>query len=508
VRDFQNAALLLISLFLTESLVLSATCPEPFNWQSVADAPIVRYEAQGLTIDGKLYLFGGFINSSNETTVRMDVYDPNSDSWSQVADVPEPLTHASHAADGEMIYVVGGFVGDHPGGSSDHVWIYDTINDIWSAGPNLPADRGGAAMARVDRQLHFSGGATRTAGQNNLFDYGDHYALSLGPTSSLDDDANSWTTATTMPNPRNHMGGAELNGQFYAIGGQHLGNESSGNQSDVHVYDPNSDSWSSAGDLPQPLGHITSSTMVWNGRIIIAVGVSHDAGGKIIVNNVIMYDPNGDSWGFLPSLPQARQSPVADMIDDTMFVASGLLQGLQKTTWSGHLPLLYGFPADVSGNDSVGVEDLLILTQSWLTSVVDFAPIPGGDGITNHVEFTQISAHWLLDCSTIYELMLGVSSDRASPVELADQTVSGNIYAFVLPESEINQVKFYLDDPNRSGGPIQTENVSPFDFAAGSVGTANPFVTNTLTNGIHNITAEVVLDGSSEIISADFTVDN
>ena len=211
----------------------AAVCPEPFNWQQVADAPISRYEAQGVAVNGRLYLFGGFFNGANHTTVQMDLYDPQTNLWSQAADVPEPLTHAGHAVDGEMIYVVGGFVGNHPGGSTELVWIYDTINNIWSPGPSLPADRAGGALALVDRNLHYASGATRTAGQHVMVDFGDHYVLDLGLTSSQLDDANSWTTAADLPNPRNHMGGAEVDGKFYAVGGQHTSNETSGNQSDV-----------------------------------------------------------------------------------------------------------------------------------------------------------------------------------------------------------------------------------------------------------------------------------
>ena len=509
LRVFRSAVICIVAVILSENYTLSAICPEPFSWQSVADAPIVRYEAQGIAIDGKLYLFGGFFNSGNETTVRMDVYEPQTDSWSPAADVPDPLTHAGHVADGTMIYVVGGFLGDHPGGSTDHVWIYDTINDNWSAGPSLPADRAGGALARLGRELHYAGGATRTTGQDDFVDYGDHYVLDLGPTSSPLDDANSWSTAAVMPNPRNHMGGAELHGKLYAIGGQHVGNEDDENQADVHAYDPGSDSWSSVASLPIPLGHITSSTVVWNGHIIVAGGVSHDGGGKIFVDDVMMYDPISDSWENLPPLPQERQSPVADVINDAMFVTSGrIATGLKKTTWRGFLPSLYGFYADLSGNNRVGVEDLLLLAQGWLTSAADIAPIPSGDGIANYQDFALVAKSWLLDCSSTYNLMVSVASNRSNPVELADESVAGNIYVFILPETGIIQVRFYLNDPERSGSPIHTESVAPFDFKGGSVSTADPFDTTTLTNDSHNITTEIVLDGGSEILSADFNVAN
>jgi hypothetical protein len=109
------------------------------------------------------------------------------------------------------------------------------------------------------------------------------------------------------------------------------------------------------------------------------------------------------------------------------------------------------------------------------------------------------------------ELMVSLSSSRTNPVLLAGRTVSGNIYVFSLPETGISQVRFYVDDPNRSGSPFIVESRAPYDLAGTNTNTrlANPFNTRTLANGSHTVTAAVDHSaGGTEVITSGFTVQN
>ena len=330
-RAFCQRVILLLGLLFP--VIFTATqshAQDTFAWENGAAAPLPRYEAQGLAVDGLLYVFGGFFTNAGGPTAtsQAHVYDPAADLWSPLGDMPEPLTHAGQAADGPTVYVAGGFVGDDPGGSTDRVWVYDTATDFWMPGPSLPADRGGGGLVRLGRELHYFSGATRTAGVNVLTDFGDHWVLGLGPSDSPFDDDFGWTAAAPLPNPRNHMGAAAVGGLAYAIGGQHGNNESSGNQASVHAYDPASDTWTQVADLPKPLGHITASGFVMNGRIVVTGGVTNN--GKTA--DVVEYDPDSDTWVALPDLPAARQSPVSGIIGDQMVVTSGLGGAIETTT--------------------------------------------------------------------------------------------------------------------------------------------------------------------------------
>lgn len=339
--------------------------PPAFEWTEVAPAPLPTYEGQGTGIGDKLYVTGGFFTGGLSTTVETHAYDPATNTWEQRADAPQEITHGGQAVDGDKFYIVGGFVGSHPGGSSDKVWIYDTVADEWLPGPDLPADRGGGGTAVVGRSLHFFSGATRTAGINVLVDHPEHWVLDLGPTDSPLDDATTWVPAAELPNPRNHMAGVAIDGLVYAVGGQHGGNENSGNQDDLHVYDPATNEWTQLADMPLPLGHITASTFVVNGKIIVIAGVTQSSEE---VDTVFSYDPFTDVWSELPSIPSARQSPVAGLVGDQIVVTVGSSGGIQDETWVANVAssprVLFVRGADRSGgfleagNDTARTEQL------------------------------------------------------------------------------------------------------------------------------------------------------
>src|SRR5215213_3711606 len=82
-----------------------------FSWQTKAPAPLQRFEAQGVAVDGKLYVFGGFTSNFLTATTRSDVYDPATNSWTRIADLPDQITHAHAVADGNSIWLMGGLIG-------------------------------------------------------------------------------------------------------------------------------------------------------------------------------------------------------------------------------------------------------------------------------------------------------------------------------------------------------------------------------------------------------------
>lgn len=297
------------------------------TWITGAAVPLARFEAQGLVVKGKLYIFGGFYNNALSTTKRSDVYDIASNRWSRIADLPEPLTHAAQAADGTTMYLVGGYVGNNPGPSINRVWKYNIGSNAWSAGPALPVERGAGAAVVLGRSLHFFGGATRAKdSKSSTKDHADHFVLDL-------DGGTRWTTAKSLPNPRNHLGAAVLNGKAYVVGGQHTYNEGTTSQKQVDVYDPATDSWRRAADLPTARSHISASTFAMNGRIIVIGGSINNGTGGAASNEVTSYDPQANKWSRLTAIPAARKTPIAGTDGTRLVVSTGGLSSATATTW-------------------------------------------------------------------------------------------------------------------------------------------------------------------------------
>ena len=108
------------------------------------------------------------------------------------------------------------------------------------------------------------------------------------------------------------------------------------------------------------------------------------------------------------------------------------------------------------------------------------------------------------------EIVVSWNQYRTGSGPLNGMTVDGNIYVWAYPDSALAQVVFYLDDPDMSGEPTQTENLVPFDLE-GTVwdGSALPFDTTALSDGEHTITAKVTSNGGDVyVLHAEFVVNN
>ena len=307
-------------------------------WHVHADCPQARFEGPSLVIDDLLYVFGGFKNSAIETTPSVDVYDPASDTWSTRADLPTLVTHAGLALDGRTVWLVAGFVGDHPGVATADTWKYDVDLDTWSPGPPLPKPVAGGGCVLFDRNLHWFGGveADRDTGS------ADHYVL------DLDNTAAGWSSLAPLPMPRNHLSGVRLGDTIHAFGGQ-FGHDTAPQDTDLHhVYDPQTNTWSVGEPLPIPRSHFEPGTIVHAGKAILVSGKSTSINAGALID-VTEYDPLTGTWHALPPIP-----------DPLFGVAAKVIQGELLATTGGEADLdtvakTYGRPVDFSFNGHMRV---------------------------------------------------------------------------------------------------------------------------------------------------------
>jgi N-acetylneuraminic acid mutarotase len=298
----------------------------PITWAARAATALTRTEAGGALSGGKLYVFGGQFTGTTQT-VRSERYDPATNSWAPIRDLPEALTHAPVIADGTKLWILGGNVGVDIRDSSPRVWVYDVLTDTYEAGPPLPAPRGAGAGVLVGRTLHYLSGETRYDSLGIVAtDQPDHWTLDL-------DDPTEWLTSTPVPNPANHVAATALGTTIYLIGGQHGRQESTSPQKTVYALDTVTGEWTRRADLPVPRGHVNASTFVWNGKILSLGGSTVGAKGSA---TIFEYDPVTDVWTTRTNLPEASRSPVGVLLDGKFLVSGGRLStGPTAHTWLG-----------------------------------------------------------------------------------------------------------------------------------------------------------------------------
>lgn len=276
-------------------------------WQQKADANVPRSEATSAVIDGQLYVFSGFTNSSLDVDGSVEVYDPRADTWTlKEHPMPTPVTHAVPAVVEGRVWFAGGFTTQNNSVVAT-VQVYDPSTDTWETSadegtpiPPLPEKRTSGGLVYVGGLLHYFGGL-QADGQTNA---GSHWTL---------DPANpdaGWQPRADMNRPRDHISVVAAQGQIYVIGG-------STNFSDdtalMDVYDPEADAWTALPDLPLVRSHSEPSTFVYDGKIIVAGG---ETSGNNTIESVHAYDLSTETWNTgLRDLPADLLGPAARIIE-------------------------------------------------------------------------------------------------------------------------------------------------------------------------------------------------
>lgn len=111
--------------------------------------------------------------------------------------------------------------------------------------------------------------------------------------------------------------------------------------------------------------------------------------------------------------------------------------------------------------------------------------------------------------SSAPSLMVSGSPDRSTAVSLSGTELTGQAYIFVGDPLNVQQVRFYLDNPPPAA-IRQTENIAPYDFSGTAPNdTAYPFNTGSVSDGQHTVYADITFNNSTtQLLSAAFTINN
>ncbi|MEX0291446.1 MAG: malectin domain-containing carbohydrate-binding protein [Flavobacteriaceae bacterium] len=315
--------------------------PNGCIWNDLPASALEKVESQSAKVNDKLYVFSGY-DKNVDILSATEIFDPSNNTWTLGASMPVPKNHCGTVAVDEEVWLIGGFVGDHPGPVTTDVQIYNTVTDSWSFGPSLPQERGSCTAVLNERKLHVFGGVMA----DRRTDMAEHLVL------DLDDVASGWQTLAPLPNPRNHLSSVNIDGQIYAIGGQFNHDINPVNSAILQVYDPLLDAWTNLSSLPVPRSHTESSTVVHNGSIIIAGGVND----VTHFDNIISYDPFDDSWVEICKLPEKLLAPTAKIFDDRMILTNGGVNGnccpSNETRWVAVEPEIISAKARISSVSS------------------------------------------------------------------------------------------------------------------------------------------------------------
>ncbi len=243
-------------------------------WTQKGDMPTARSFAGSAVVDGKIYVIGG-AGAEDKVLSSVEAYDPAADTWAKKADMPTMRSLPVIAVVDGNIYVIGGYDGNNKSSSTE---VYDPATDMWTKKADMPTARTVHAACVIDGRIHVSGGSTKRG---------------------------------TAP--------GEL--------------ETWGHVPTVEVYDPGTDTWAQAPDMPRSMvGH---SASVVGGRMYIIGGLDVAViklfmEGKIDEDKVLelssivdVYDPETDTWTTTASCPFVTTGHAAGIVDEKIYIIGG-----------------------------------------------------------------------------------------------------------------------------------------------------------------------------------------
>lgn len=278
-----------------------------------------RQEHSVAAIGHRIYVLGGIEPNPGGgvvTTDRVEVYDARADRWSEGVPLPVAMNHPNAAVVGGKLYVLGGLSGGASWQALRDSYVFDPRTNRWTELAPMPAgtERGSAAMGVRGTKIYLAGGMrTLTPGPGGLQD-------TVATVSSYDVVTRRWETLPSLPEPRDHVGGAIIGRTFYVLGGRDRGQVNV--RDTVYALDLATRSWTERAPMPTARGGIATAAV--GGTIYTFGGEgNHTEGSNSIFAETEAYDTTRNRWQRLAPMPVPRHGTAATAVGGTIYIPGG-----------------------------------------------------------------------------------------------------------------------------------------------------------------------------------------
>jgi|GEM_PF-426534 len=250
---------------------------DPVNnsWTSGQAPPFQMHHFQGIEYEGNLWIVGAFTGGyPNETPLtHIYIYNPATDAWHQGPEIPVARRRgaAGVVVHNDEIYVVCGIQNGHLSGWVPWVDKYNPQTGTWTQLADAPIERDHYHAAVYDNKIYNMGGRRTNFG-------GSVFAATVGQVDVYDIGTNAWNTlpaANNIPTERAGCFTGVIGDEIIVAGGE-SGTQGAGHEETeaFHVHD---ETWRSL-DLMLDGRHGTSM-IANNGVLYVAAGSGNRGGG-------------------------------------------------------------------------------------------------------------------------------------------------------------------------------------------------------------------------------------
>jgi hypothetical protein len=273
------------------------------NWSPAAAMSSVRSGQTATLLDnGKVLVTGGQDVSTSADSSSAELYDPDSNTWSSAGSMASARVGqtATLLANGKVLVV---------GGNDDSkilatAELYDPTTNKWLSA-------GSMAMARVYQTATLlPSGKVLVVGGTNL--------SALASAEVYDPVSNTWSSAASLATARYGQTATLLgNGKVLAAGGYNgVVFVASG-----ELYDPATDTWSAAGTMATGR-YFHTATLLVDGKVLVTGGLSAQSTNNA-ESSAELYDPASNTWSTAGSMATARAHQTATLLANGAVLITG-----------------------------------------------------------------------------------------------------------------------------------------------------------------------------------------
>ncbi|MEM7706409.1 MAG: kelch repeat-containing protein [Pseudomonadota bacterium] len=275
------------------------------TWETASDLNDSRVFHSTCAAGGLIIAFGGQNAGGGSGIDSVEAYDPNEDTWTARQPMPNPRLGMMVAEVNGFCYLFGG--AEVPGAPAVALTErYDPVTDTWTTLSSMPTARAVGAAAVVNDLVYVAGGAATGNTASQVFD-----ALEI-----YDPASDTWTSAPAMPTARASLAASAIGERIFYVGGGTAGVLASDTPAN-EMFDTQTGTWTILAPMPTRRGELAAAS---TGNTLIAIG---GADGQSLVDAVERFDPATGEWSGAEPLPTARWGLRASVLAGRVFVTGG-----------------------------------------------------------------------------------------------------------------------------------------------------------------------------------------
>ena len=303
------------------------------KWQVVSELPTHREDFSTAVVGDKIYLIGGTLFENRRGPFGLstvEVYDPKTNTWERVADMPTPRTNAETAVVNGTIYVCGGYNGIDNRLINlkflNIVEAYDPQNNTWTRKQGMSGGRLDFGAGAVAGKIYSIGGWVHP------LDKEPEAPWRIDLVEAYDPATDTWMKRAKMQRRRDGFGVGVVKNHIYAIGGRGWPQVGPGGPflKVIEEYNPKINRWEWKNEMPDL--RLSFSTVVLDDVIYLIGGFIWQNRVPQYMATVDTYNPETEEWSDIPPMPTPFIPFGAAVVNGNIYVFGGIGENREHFT--------------------------------------------------------------------------------------------------------------------------------------------------------------------------------